>query len=52
MTGGDGLGFGPAAISAEPANIVDLDATIAYLKSLKQPVLGPNDPRLRVATAK
>jgi hypothetical protein len=44
--GGDNLGFGPAAISIEPVGITDLDALIAYLKSVPQPVTAPNAPRL------
>ena len=44
--GGDNLGFGPAAISTEPVGITDLDALIAYLKSVPQPVAAPSAPRL------
>ena len=45
-TGGDNLGFGAAAISTESAGVNDLDALIAYLKSLPQPVAAP--PALRL----
>jgi 2',3'-cyclic-nucleotide 2'-phosphodiesterase (5'-nucleotidase family) len=44
--GGDRLGFGTAAISTIPANIVDLDALIAYLSSLPQPVAPPAGERV------
>jgi 2',3'-cyclic-nucleotide 2'-phosphodiesterase (5'-nucleotidase family) len=44
--GGDHLGFGQLAISTTPANIVDLDAFIAYLSSLPQPVAPPADERV------
>jgi 2',3'-cyclic-nucleotide 2'-phosphodiesterase (5'-nucleotidase family) len=44
--GGDNLGFGPAAISSESVGITDLDALIAYLKSVPQPVAAPSAPRL------
>ncbi len=44
--GGDRLGFGQMAISTIPANIVDLDALIAYLSSLPQPVTPPADERV------
>jgi hypothetical protein len=44
--GGDRLGFGAAALSTTPANIVDLDALVAYLSSLPQPVNPPADARL------
>ena len=45
-SGGDRLGFGSAAISTTPANIVDLDAFTAYLASLPQPVSEPAEPRI------
>ena len=38
LTGGSGLGFPTQPISSEPINVVDLDALVAYLKSLPQPV--------------
>jgi 2',3'-cyclic-nucleotide 2'-phosphodiesterase (5'-nucleotidase family) len=44
--GGDRLGFGPLAITTLPANIVDLDALIAYLSSLPQPVVPPVGERV------
>jgi len=45
-TGGDALGFGVAAISTASVGVTDLDALIAYLKSLPQPVSAPTAPRL------
>jgi 5'-nucleotidase len=45
-TGGEGLALGSAAIRTEVLPILDLDATIAYLRSLPQPVQGPTDRRL------
>lgn len=45
-SGGDRLGFGPAAISTTPTNIVDIDAFVAYLGSLPQPVPEPTEPRI------
>ena len=44
--GGDRLGFGSMAISTTPANVADLDALIAYLSSLPQPVQPPVDERV------
>ncbi|MEO5569105.1 MAG: 5'-nucleotidase, partial [Gemmatimonadaceae bacterium] len=44
--GGDRLGFGSAAISTVPASVVDLDAFIAYLSILPQPVAAPTDERI------
>lgn len=44
--GGDRLGFGSLAISTTPANVADLDALIAYLSSLPQPVQPPADVRV------
>ena len=44
--GGDRLGFGSLAISTTPTNIADLDALIAYLPSLPQPVQPPADARV------
>ena len=44
--GGDRLGFGSMAISTAPANIADLDALIAYLSSLPQPVTPPVGERV------
>jgi 2',3'-cyclic-nucleotide 2'-phosphodiesterase/3'-nucleotidase/5'-nucleotidase len=48
-TGGDGLGLEAGALKSEVLPIVDLDAFIAYLKKLPQPVRAPADRRL-VAT--
>ena len=45
-SGGDRLGFGTAAISSMPANIADLDAFVAYLSSLPQPIREPSEPRI------
>jgi 2',3'-cyclic-nucleotide 2'-phosphodiesterase (5'-nucleotidase family) len=44
--GGDRLGFGTLAISTTPADVADLDALIAYLSSLPQPVRPPTDERV------
>jgi 2',3'-cyclic-nucleotide 2'-phosphodiesterase (5'-nucleotidase family) len=44
--GGDHLGFGSAAIATIPANTADLDAFVAYLSSLPQPVREPAEPRI------
>ena len=49
LTGGSGLGFPGQAVSSEPININDLDALIAYLKSLPQPVTVKPEARIRVA---
>jgi hypothetical protein len=48
LTGGSGLGFPTQPISSEPINVVDLDALIAYLKSLPQPVTVRADARIRI----
>jgi 5'-nucleotidase len=44
--GGEGLGFTTGAIRSEPLGIVDLDAFIAYLRKLPQPVRAPKEPRI------
>jgi 2',3'-cyclic-nucleotide 2'-phosphodiesterase (5'-nucleotidase family) len=44
--GGDGLEFTTGAIRTEPLGIVDLDAFIAYLRKLPQPVRAPKEPRI------
>jgi 5'-nucleotidase len=44
--GGDRLGFGAMAISTTPTNVSDLDALIAYLSSLPQPVQPPAGDRI------
>ena len=44
--GGDGLQFTTGAIRTEPLGIVDLDAFIAYLRTLPQPVRAPKEPRI------
>jgi 2',3'-cyclic-nucleotide 2'-phosphodiesterase (5'-nucleotidase family) len=45
-SGGDNLGFGSAALSADAIGITDLDALIAYLRSIAQPVHAPAEVRL------
>jgi 5'-nucleotidase len=45
-SGGDGLALGADAIRSEPLPIVDLDALIAYLEQLPQPVRVPADRRI------
>ena len=50
LTGGSGLGFPGQPISSEPTNVVDLDALIAYLKALPQPVSVPSEKRIRAAS--
>jgi 2',3'-cyclic-nucleotide 2'-phosphodiesterase (5'-nucleotidase family) len=50
-TGGSGLGFGNAAVRAENLNLVDLDAFVAYLRSLPQPVEPPPGQRFIVVPA-
>jgi 2',3'-cyclic-nucleotide 2'-phosphodiesterase (5'-nucleotidase family) len=49
-TGGSGLGFGSAVRRAENLDLVDLDAFIAYLQQLPQPVTAPNDKRFVIAS--
>jgi len=49
LTGGSGLGFPGQTIASEPININDLDALIAYLKSLPQPVTVKSEARIQVA---
>jgi 2',3'-cyclic-nucleotide 2'-phosphodiesterase (5'-nucleotidase family) len=44
-TGGSGLGFGNLVRRAENLNLGDLDAFIAYLRGLPQPVQPPTDSR-------
>ena len=44
-TGGDGLGLNSAARRTEILPIVDLDAFVAYLHALPQPVRAPTDRR-------
>lgn len=45
-TGGEGYNAGGRAASATPLNIVDLDALIAYLKSLPSPITAPTEVRI------
>ncbi len=47
VTGGDGLGVATGAIRSESLGTTDLDALIAYLRSLPQPVRAPSDVRLQ-----
>ena len=49
-TGGSNLGFGAKEVSAEPTNIVDLDAFVQYVAALPQPVVAPREPRFVVVT--
>jgi 5'-nucleotidase len=44
--GGEGLNFSAGAIRTEPLGIVDLDAMMAYLNKLPQPVHAPTAPRI------
>jgi 2',3'-cyclic-nucleotide 2'-phosphodiesterase (5'-nucleotidase family) len=48
-TGGSGLGFGSAVRRAENLDLVDLDAFIAYLQHVPQPVTAPTDKRFMIA---
>jgi 2',3'-cyclic-nucleotide 2'-phosphodiesterase (5'-nucleotidase family) len=45
-TGGDGLALGAEAVRSEPLPIIDLDALIAYMKQLPQPVRAPTERRI------
>lgn len=45
-TGGEGYNAGGRATSSKPLNIVDLDALIAYLKSLPSPIAAPAEVRI------
>jgi 2',3'-cyclic-nucleotide 2'-phosphodiesterase (5'-nucleotidase family) len=45
-TGGEGLGLASSAIKSEPLDVTDLDALIAYLRSLPQPVRAPAAVRI------
>ena len=49
--GGEGLGFSTSAIRSEPLGIVDLDALIAYLRKLPQPVHAPKEQRILLSKA-
>ena len=44
-SGGLGLAFPDQTASIKDLSIVDLDATIAYLRRLPSPILGPHDTR-------
>ena len=45
-SGGDGLALGADALRSEPLPIIDLDALIAYVKQLPQPIRVPADRRI------
>ena len=47
--GGEGLGLSSGAIKSEHLSTIDLDALVAYLKKLPQPVRAPTEPRIRPA---
>ena len=49
VTGGDELAP-PAGATAEPLHISDLDAFIAYVSALPQPVKAPNERRIERIT--
>jgi len=49
-TGGEGYNAGGRATSSKPTNIVDLDALIAYLKSLPSPISAPTEIRIAPVT--
>ena len=46
LTGGSGLGFPGQPMASEPINVTDLDALIAYLEVLPQPVTVKWDARI------
>ena len=48
LTGGSGLAFPGQPIASEPIDVTDLDALIAYLKSLPQPVSVKAEARIHV----
>jgi 5''-nucleotidase/2'',3''-cyclic phosphodiesterase and related esterases len=50
-TGGDGLAVTNGAIRTDILPIADLDALVAYLKSLPQPVRAPSDVRIKAVGA-
>ena len=52
LGGGDSLGFGAVALSSQSADVTDLDALIAYLRSRPQPVAAPTEPRFIIRTSK
>lgn len=47
LTGGSGLGFPGTPLASQPMDVVDLDALIAYLRKLPQPITAPADARIR-----
>ena len=49
-TGGEGYNAGGRATSSQPTNIIDLDALIAYLKSLPSPISAPTEIRIAPVT--
>jgi hypothetical protein len=50
-TGGDGLALGAEAVRSEPLPIIDLDALIAYMKQLPQPIRAPTEQRIIEASS-
>jgi hypothetical protein len=44
--GGDGLALGADAVRSEPLPIIDLDALIAYMRQLPQPIRAPTERRI------
>jgi 2',3'-cyclic-nucleotide 2'-phosphodiesterase / 3'-nucleotidase / 5'-nucleotidase len=49
--GGEGLGLSKGAIKREQLSTIDLDAFVAYLKTLPQPVRAPAEVRIRATGA-
>jgi 2',3'-cyclic-nucleotide 2'-phosphodiesterase (5'-nucleotidase family) len=45
--GGEGLGLSAGAIRSEHLSTIDLDALVAYLRKLPQPVRAPTEARIR-----
>lgn len=50
LTGGSGLGFPGQPTASEPTNVADLDALIAYLEGLPQPVKVEPETRIRAGS--
>ncbi len=51
VTGGDGVTLARGAASVTPLNIVDLDALVGYLGTLRSPVRAPDELRLKAERA-
>jgi len=49
-TGGEGYNAAGRATASRPLNIVDLDALIDYLRSLRAPITAPNEVRIAPVT--